>query len=43
MFVVPVRSKAEELGRVEAVVLHDPNVADETGEGLDETDLTVCH
>ena len=43
MLVVPERSKAEKVSGVKAVVLHDPNVADESCQGLDETNLTVCH
>ena len=43
MFIVPVRSKSKELGRIEPVVLHDPDVADEASESLDETNLAVCH
>ena len=43
MLIVPEGSEAEEVSWVEAVVLHDPDVADKAGQSLDETDLTVCH
>ena len=43
MLVIPVRSETDEFRRIKAVVLHNPDIANEAGESLDETDLTVCH
>jgi hypothetical protein len=43
MLVIPLRTEPKEFRRIEAVVLHNPDVANEAGESLDETDLPVCH
>ena len=41
--VVPVDSESHEIFGQETVLHHDDGVADEAGEGLDHTDLTVSH
>ena len=43
VLVVPVDAEADQVARQETVLHKNDNVADETGKGLDHTDLTVGH